>query len=332
MGCLLRNLIRSILFSSCCLSVLSAAAAQSLPASSCQGDVDTAALQQRVLNLVHAELFPAAECAARTLVERSPDSAGAHALLAYILYRENKPELSLAEYTAAARIETPSGDDLAVVALDYVLLKDYTDAEKWMSAAVQRRGQNAQYWYYLGRIEYNLNSFNKAVAAFQQARKLRPEDLRPLYNLGLCFEGLGDTVQAEALYREAISQEQRSTTRDAQPYLDLGSLLLRNNKAADALPVLREASQRDGQNAAIHEQLGKGEERLGQLAESRHELEEAVTLAPSVSALHFELGRVYQQLHQTEEAKQQFALCASLAGTHSDKDDLNLNFTQLQAQ
>ena len=57
---------------------------------------------------------------------------------AYILFKKQDPKASLAEYTEAAKYRTPrSAADLEAVAGDYVLLKDYPDADKWFTKAVR---------------------------------------------------------------------------------------------------------------------------------------------------------------------------------------------------
>jgi tetratricopeptide (TPR) repeat protein len=306
-----------------------AASARTLAPSPCAGVKDAATLEQRTANLIRAEAFEGAECNARMLTAMAPQAANGHYLLGYILYRTNQPVASLAEYTAAAKFRRPGGDDLAVVALDYALLKDNASAEKWMGQAVLAESGNELYWYYLGRIEYNLNAFADARKAFAQAHALRPDDLRPIYNLGLTLDALGQAAQAEALYREAIAQEPKGAVRDAQPYLDLGSLLLTKGDFAGAIPTLQEALVRDPRNPAMYEALGKAEEQAGQLDASRKHFEQATLLAPDVSSLHFELGRVEQKLHHAEAAKQQFALCGSLLGAHSN-DSVNLDFSAAQ--
>jgi tetratricopeptide (TPR) repeat protein len=285
---------------------------------------------EQTVNLIKAELFEAAECSARALTESQPNSPDAHYLLGYILNRRDKADESLKEYTTATKYRRPGPNDLAVVALDYVLLKDYTDAEKWMTQALIGDSKNALYWYYLGRIRYSLNTFDKARAAFEQALHLAPNDTRDLYNLGLTYEGLGKTELALSFYKQAIASEQGALLQDAQPYYDLGSLLSRQNEAAKALPLLQQAATLDSRNPAIHEQLAKVEEQMGQLAASKRDLELAVALAPNVGSLHFELGRVYQKLHMTREAKQQFDLCSKMTETHSSAGSDSLDFSRPQ--
>ena len=84
--------------------------------------------------------------------------------------------------------------------------------------------------------------------------------------------------------------EENNLIRDAQPYFDLGSLLLRKNRTSQALQYLQQAAAIDPSNAAIYEELGSAEEQLNQLAAAQKDMEKAVELVPDVSSLHFQLG------------------------------------------
>src|SRR5258708_25211990 len=88
--------------------------------------------------LVHLSNFPAAERTPQRYVASHPASAEGLYLLGFVLHRQNRPSESLAAYTRAASIAPPSGDDLKIVGLDYVLLGDYSDAIKWLQSAVER--------------------------------------------------------------------------------------------------------------------------------------------------------------------------------------------------
>ena len=101
--------------------------------------VSAAAKSDPELKAIASEIqcgkYASAESDARASVQRQPDSPVMHNLLGYVLYRENKPKESLAEYTAGARYGKPCANDLAVVAMDYILLADYPDADKWLTVA-----------------------------------------------------------------------------------------------------------------------------------------------------------------------------------------------------
>jgi len=246
-----------------------------------------------------------------------PDSATGHFLLGYALYRENKPRESLAEYTVGARLRKPEANDLAVVAMDYILLGDYADADKWLTMATTWAPGNELYWYYLGRTKYEENHFEEAIAIFHRCLTLAPHDLRAEYNLGLAYAGMGRNDAAAVAYRTAIAWQRTSALQDPQPYLDLGTLLLQEARPVQALPLLQQAVAIAPRNPRAHEQLGQAWEQLHDLPRADKEMQAAVSLAPQISSLHYELGRIYQREGLTAKAKQEFDRCAALNASHS---------------
>ena len=111
----------------------------------------TDALVFEARSLVHLQDFSAAESALRRYLAAHGNSDEALYLLGFVLERENRAKESLEIYTRAAALKTPTGDDLKIVGLDYVLLNDYPDAIKWLEKAVQMEPKNKEAWYYLGR-------------------------------------------------------------------------------------------------------------------------------------------------------------------------------------
>lgn len=267
--------------------------------------------------LIEKGRYPEAELQVRTYLEGHPESADAHFLLGYALYREDKPRESLAEYTSGARFRKPGPNDLAVVAMDYILLRDYSDADKWLTQAASRSPDNELYCYYLGRTKYVENHFDEAVDVFRKCLTLSPHDLRAEYNLGLAYAGGGHTDQATAAYQTAIDWQKSTGVRDPQPYLDFGSMLLEQGKPDQALPLLQQAVALGPENPRAHEQLGQAWKQLNNLLNADAELQAAVHLAPDISALHFELGRIFQSEGQAAKAKQEFERCAALNAAHS---------------
>jgi len=246
-----------------------------------------------------------------------PESSTGHFLLGYTLYREDQPRESLAEYTAGARLHKPDANDLAVVAMDYVLLADYADADKWLTMATAWAPGDELYWYYLGRTKYAENRFQEAIAAFNRCLTLVPHDLRAEYNLGLAFAGMGRNDAAAEAFRTAIAWERASAIQDPQPFLDFGTLLLQEDKPQQALPLLQQAVAIAPQNPRAREQLGQAWEQLQKLPMADKEMQAAVSLAPQISSLHYELGRIYQREGLTAKAKAEFDRCAALNASHS---------------
>ncbi len=258
-----------------------------------------------------------AERVTRRYLEIHRSSADGHYLLGYILFKKQDPKSSLAEYTEAARYRTPGAADLEAVAGDYVLLKDYPDADKWFTKAVEWNPKDPLGWYYLGRTKYNENRFEEAVSAFEQCLRLDPKNVKAEDNLGLSFEGLNQIEKAIAAYRTAIDWQKDTTDKNGGPLIDLGSLLVDDNRPDEALPYLVDAARISPEDYRVHRQLGKAYIHLNRLDEAGIELEKAVRLAPQNAPVHFMLSQVYRRQGLMEKARIESERYSALAGTQS---------------
>jgi tetratricopeptide (TPR) repeat protein len=272
--------------------------------------------------LLTAGKLAESETVLRTQLITSPSSAEAHFLLGYVLFREQKAKDSLAEFTAGAQFQRPRAGDLKVVASDYVILGDYTDADKWFSAVVAETPDDADAWYLLGRTRYNENDFAAGVSNLEHALTLRPKFVEAENNLGLCLKELGYAEKAQAAFQSAI-EWQGSTPEDPQPFLNLGTLLASQHHTEPAISLLTEAARLSPSNPKIHEALGDVYGAQQDLPKAQSEFEKAISLAQDIAALHFKLGQVYRKEGQLESAQHEFAICAKLNGTHSSEETPN---------
>ncbi len=261
--------------------------------------------------------WPEAERAARGYVEDHEASAEGHYLLALALFREDLPRESLAEYTHAARLRRPTALELRWVALDYVLLNAYGDADTWMTKSLDWDPNDFESWYSLGRIKYAENQFPGSVEAFERALRLSPQSVKAENNLGLAYEGLNRPDDAIAAYRQAIAWQQTSTEKSEQPLLNLGTLLTDRFRMDEALPLLREAAIMAPRDSKIHAALGKLYQRKSDLVHAQGEFEQAVALDPNSAGLHFQLGQIYRRQGEKAKAAAEFARASTLDGTHS---------------
>jgi Flp pilus assembly protein TadD len=271
--------------------------------------------------LIAAGEFRQAEVLLRAYLGADERSGSGRFLLAYVLLRLNEPKESLAEYTHAAHLQRPSAEDLKNVALDYVLLEDYGDAEKWMKRSVEMNEKDPDAWYGLGRILYTKQRFQEAVNCFEKTVALDPTSVKAEDNLGLAYEGLNRTEDALKSYRAALALEQSSKESSSeQPMLNLAIILIHHGRTDEALPLLIKAASIAPQDPKIREQLGHLYLQQGMLDEAQREFEKTVALSPDSSAFHFLLGQVYRRQGLNEKAKTEFTCAAELNGSHSTKD------------
>ncbi len=300
--------------------------------------------------------FTEADRAVRQVLESHPNSADGHFLLGHILFREiqaqaavenqfqSQPQgpmgaartmganpsdmpnskatqelakASLSEFTAGAKFQNPSAADLKTVALDYVLLGDYPDADKWLTKMLEWAPNDSEGWYYLGRTKYNENRFAEAISAFQQCLKHDPQNVKAEDNLGLSFAGLGRSDEAAGAYNRAIAWQALLLEKNPGPYIDIGSLLVDENRPQDAVAFLLQAVEIAPLESRAHELLGKAYTRIEEFPKAQAELEKAIELSPRTSNLHCMLAPVYRKQGLAEKAKAEYDRCAALTGSHS---------------
>ena len=258
----------------------------------------------------------------RNYLGSNPNSADAHFLLGYALFRQQKAKDSLAEFTAGAKFRRPRAVELKVVAGDYVMLGDYSDADKWFSQVVSEMPEDADAWYLLGRTKYNENEFEVAISAFEHALKLRPKYVEAQNNIGLAWKELNDREKARAAFQSAIDWQGDSPV-DAQPFLNLGTLLADGGNNDQAIGLLNKAISLAPGNPSAHEELGKIYLAMNRLTDAQSELEKAIALAPETSSLHYKLGQVLRKQGQADRAREEFAICEKLNGAHSSSKTPN---------
>jgi Flp pilus assembly protein TadD len=295
----------------------------------------------------------------RLYLESHPNSADAHFLLGHILFREiqsrtaierqlqsqapnptgakkalssdasdatgskaiqEMAKASLAEFTAGAKFRTPSAGDLKTVGFNYILLGDLADADKWLTKMLEWAPNDWEGWYHLGRTRYNENRFAEAISAFQQCLKLNPQNVQAEDNLGLSLAGLGRNDDAAVAYHQAMAWQAQSLTKDPGPYIDLGSLLIDQNRSNDSIPFLLQAVEIAPAEWRAHELLAKAYTRAQQFPRAQTELERAIELSPQTANLHCMLAPIYRKQGLAEKANAEYVHCSALSSSASPSE------------
>lgn len=276
----------------------------------------TNALLYRGKALVNLNEYPAAATSLASYISAHPNSDDALYLFGYVRFRQDKPKESLELFARAAKLKPPQASDLKIAALDYVLLNDYEDAARYLTESLQMDPNDLEARYHLGRVRYQQNQFDPAIAAFQEVLRHEPTSMKAEENLGLCLEAKNQNEAAIAAYRKAIQFQSESGERSEQPYLDLGKLLTTLNRTAEALAVLTQAVAIQPNSAAANYQLARAEFTEGQVEEARSHVERSVQLDPQNSSTHYLLGRIYKKMGKDAEAAEQFKITEQLIRQH----------------
>ncbi len=279
------------------------------------GDLASAAVIAR--RLMGEGKFAEAESELQKRIAPHPDAPDLLYLLGEIQMRRNEAKQSLATMTKAAALRTPTGDQLRIVGLDYVLLGDTADALKWLKRAAALSPADAEIWYSLGRANYTAGQYAEAAACFGKTLEIDPVSAKAENNLGLALSATNQSEAALAAYRRAIALQKQHGPVSEQPLLNYGALQNHLGRPREASTALADAVAVVPGCAACHAEFGQSLGELGQIGEALQQLQVAVSLEKNNPRYHFQLGRLYKQHGDAERADQEMKLSATLYGTHA---------------
>lgn len=131
------------------------------------------------------------------------------------------------------------------------------------------------------------------------------------------YERNGVWASEEHLWRDSIA---KAPTK-ARPQNNLGDVLVRQGRVAEALPHFREALRLNATFPEVHYNLGFALAHTGQLAEAVAHYRTVLRLSPTYAEAHYQLGVVLLQRGQLAEAAE--SLRAALRLHPADVEALN---------
>ena len=114
-----------------------------------------------------------------------------------------------------------------------------------------------------------------------KAVQLDPEFMKAYDQLGLCHEAAGNPDEAIRAFEEAIRLNERGSVRSPWPSLNLGALLLKQQRFEEVGGALRQSIGIDGRFPIAHLRLGQVLEKMQRYDEAVAELKRAASLDPT---------------------------------------------------
>jgi len=160
--------------------------------------------------------------------------------------------------------------------------------------------------------------YDAAIAKWNEALALSPEDAKAQSNLGVLLAVVGRTGDAMAHYRKAMESEPDYP----DGYTNLGIALARAGKLDDAIPYFEKAAQLSPWDAKAHSNLGAALAERGRTGEAIAECEKALQLSPGDSEAHANLAIALAKAGRLDEAIANFE--RALAGD-PDSGEIHAN-------
>ena len=276
-------------------------------------DLDAARLEAGRRALIDEALASGAYDRAQALlleaVEGQPASPPLLRVLGGVLFLRGEYLGSAVAFKKAEALAPLDDRSRFTLAMSYVVMgrRDWARPELEKLAGSDARSPLYRYW--LARLDYDQERYAEAAAGFRRALALDPQYLKAHDHLGLCYDALGRYDDAVRSYREAIRLNRDRRPPSPWPPLNLGILLMRLDRLDEAEALLRESARDDPGFAPARYQLGLVLEKRARTADAIAELTRAAELDASYPEPHYALARLYRRTGEAakaDEALQRF--------------------------
>lgn len=226
-----------------------------------------------------------------------------------IYYAETGRTLKAAQAAARFSGKVPMNGDARARAeeLYFAAAKPLLDAQKFPEAqpilqeAVARLPGSAQLELALGVACYGLRRFNDAADAFLRTIEIAPETEQPYEFLGRFLDQIPDRLP-QVTARFAAYQAAHPGSAEAY-LLHAKALDQQSIEPETALRLLQKSIALNGGDASAHLEMGTLLDRLQRFADAVPEFERAVALAPSDPTAHYRLARDYDRIGKHDAAR-----------------------------
>jgi len=178
----------------------------------------------------------------------------------------------------------------------------WQDSESLFRHAVEVTANNGLAHGNLGMALDKKNRVTEAISEYQEALRLRPEDVKSRDNLGIDLAKTGQWDEAIGQYEETI----RRQPDFAEAHFDLGAALRHQGRMDGAIQQYEETIRLQPADPRAYNNLGNLRLSLGQTDAAIRQYEQAIQLQPTDAQPHGSLGVALLQQDRTDEAIRQF--------------------------
>ena len=165
----------------------------------------------------------------------------------------------------------------------------YADAGQAVAGATAAFPDSAGMQSAFGSIFQQKNRFGDAIACYNRAIRLDPNDNAARYNITVCYYADGQLSEARKTLAGYLSREPRSSNG----HLLAGQLAMQQNDMAQAEASLRKAIQYDSRNGAAYVMLGNLLHQTGDRDGAKEAYRQALRINPDDPVAKRNLKRLY---------------------------------------
>lgn len=296
-------------------------------------------------------------------LQTRPDDVEIYSLLASAYNTMRNFEMAISSYNKVIELDKNRDDAYYGLGMTYIKMRRFNDALPLLERAVELNPNYVDTYFYIGnayqdnrnfdkaadayekfleskpdnawetyyklgvcRIE--LEQFDNAIAAFQEAYKERPQDQRIIYDLAQAFEKSKQYGKAEELYIKISELNPEDPIRAYRAIL----MMYDRAKITDkAIETAKKISEMDSNNYESFYNLGFMYQNAKRYNEAIEAFKKAIELNPGYEYSYSSIGYIYYQQKRYTQSIEYFKKLVEIIPDHSDAwYFIGINYMQLK--
>ena len=251
--------------------------------------------------LEHGDLEAAAQ-AFRSVVSRSPNTAGAHADLGVVYMRQRRWEAALDELRTAERLAPREPSIRLNIGLAFYRQQRFREAIPPLESVVRDNASSAEAQYLLGLCYFLSGQYAASIPHLEAVWPEQSSHLPYLYTLAVAAGRTGN----EDLDRRASARMREVGQDSAELHLFIGETLLARRQFEEARAELTKCTERNPSLPLAHYYLGFIARNLGDIEGARAEYQKEAEIDPDLALNYDQLGAVSYQLGDTAASERAY--------------------------
>jgi tetratricopeptide (TPR) repeat protein len=258
--------------------------------------------------------FPEAEKAISAALERLPESAGLLVERGWLYYDQKQYQEAIAVFNQALAIDENNEDALRWKAASWRFLRNFPEAEKAISAALERLPKSAGLLVERGWLYYDQKQYPQAIAVFDKSLAVAPDNEDALAYRSRSYRAQRNFPEAE----KAISAALERLPKSAGLWAERGWLHSDQKQYQKAIADFNQALVIDENNEAALRWKAASWRFLRNFPEAEKAISAALERLPNSAGLLVERGWLYYDQKQYPQAIAVFDKSLAVAPDNED--------------
>jgi len=260
--------------------------------------------------------YSAAVTAYQKVAELDPNRASAQLGLGDVYFRMQRWNEAAAALEKGVALDSSNKQTLFQIGNAYEELRDFAKAADAYERFLKLNPENAWTGYLrLGTSRMELQQFDQAVAALQEAQKVQPRDLKVNYSLAMAYRKAGQLDQAEAVLKSLAELN----PPDAGTYYgDIIKMYDEAGKNENAIEAARKVIELNPKSEMAVYNLAIMFQKLKRYEEAIATFQQALTIKPDYDVAYYNIGSCYLNLKKYKESVAAFRNYVALVPDNAD--------------